>query len=262
MRHVAPEISNFIPNHSRLCFYPSSGVELLWSVMELNCDLFIFSDNGKKYINWEMVEQDFEFNKKPITVIRCCDEFVVFESADKTGIFIWEDNNRVIEWINRCGLRVHHFVGVCDGCCEGGNYECVHDRPFVNKLLKVASNEMVYTTDHSDPLQKKPDLPPGWIQGKGMFHTRKFMSSVMFEDFPEPQTGRTNAFIPEIGDEINARFELQGVLVRPNESPRSLIVLLKGDKETQLDVLKPYRSIARRSILAEYSVSLEMGNES
>lgn len=254
MRSIEFEISKFIPEYSKLCFYPSSGVDLIWAVMDLDCDFFIFSDKGNRYINWEMVEKDFEKNKKQISIIKYCDDFIVFRSGEKTGFFIWKDNNIVIEWMNRCGLKVHHFIGICDGCCEGGNYECVNDRPFVTKLLKVASNGMKYITDHSESLQKKPDLPPGWIQGAGMWHTRKFLPSVMFEDFSEPLYKRGKASVPETHIATNAHFELQGVLVRPNEAPQSLVVLPKGDKGTQLNVFEPYRAIARRSIIAEYSV--------
>lgn len=35
------------PPHQRLCFYPSSGYELLWAVMQLDCDLFVFSDKER-----------------------------------------------------------------------------------------------------------------------------------------------------------------------------------------------------------------------
>lgn len=247
------------PPHQRLCFYPSSGTGLLWAVMQLDCDLFVFVDKDRRHNSWAKVREDFSAHRQPLELLVCGTDFVLFRSRGKTGLLLWQDNNEVLEQLRDAGLQVHHFVGICDGCGEGGNYECVHERPFVRRLLRVATNGMGYTTDHSRPLQESSHLT-GW----GMFHTRKFMAHVTLEDFPEPPHWRRSARWPELsGDEgYGARFELEGVLVQPNDALRHLTVLHKGPTEaTQLDVLQPYRTLAKRSILAEYRVWLQPDTE-
>lgn len=221
------------PPHQRLCFYPSSGASLLWAVMQLDCDLFVFSDNDKKYSSWEMVAEDFSAYQQPLDLLEQTEDFVMFRSGEKTGVLIWEDNNLVRDRLAHANLQVHHFVGICDGCCEGGNYECVNDRSFMRQLLPIAASPMSYTTDHSPLLQ--PFL------GHGMWHRAKF------RDWMTVPFGSPNG---------SASFDLLGVLVRPPEEPKSLVVLPKGsnNETTQLDVLRPFRTLTGHSILAEYSV--------
>lgn len=245
------------PPHQRLCFYPSSGYGLLWAVMELDCDLFVFSDKGRRFSSWSTIRADFARHRRPLELVARGRDFVLFRSGRKTGILLWEDNNLVLDRLHQAGLQVHHFVGICDGCCEGGNYECVHDRPFVRRLIRVAANDMRYSTDHSRPLQGF-----GRDDGWGIFHTRKFLEQMALRDFPEPQDWGRNARWPEpLPHELpSTTFELQGVLIRPDihGASRRLEVLPKGRMEpTQLEALKPFRSLAGRGILAEYRVSIQ-----
>ena len=244
-------ISITFPSHEKLCFYPSSGAELLWTVMQLDCDLFVFSDKDRSYADWEILEKDFATHQQPLELLKLSTDLVSFRSGEKTGILIWHDNNLVLDSLKKHGLKVHHFVGICDGCCEGGNYECVHERPFVRRLMQVAAKDMYYTTDHSRPLQN--------FSGRGMWRGVKFMEHVKLSDFPEPwEYQRKNPCWPEIekNECPDASFELLGVLVKPPEEPRSLSVLLKGamKEPAQLDALRPFRKIAYRDILAEYRV--------
>jgi hypothetical protein len=39
-------------SHRRLCYYPSSGDELLWAVMQLDSDLFVFADADRTRVTW------------------------------------------------------------------------------------------------------------------------------------------------------------------------------------------------------------------
>jgi Protein of unknown function (DUF3293) len=241
------------PQHQRLCFYPSSGHGLLWAVMQLDCDLFIFSDKGRRFSSWSTIRADFARHHRPLELVVRGPDFVQFRSGRKTGVLIWEDNNQVLDRLHQAGLQVHHFVGICDGCCEGGNYECVHDRPFVRRLMRVAADGMRYSTDHSRPLQGF-----GRDDGWGMWHSRKFLDQLALRDFPAPPNwGRR---WPELDPHQvpEASFELQGVLIRPDDNRRRLTVLPKGGREaTQLDALQPFRSMAGRGILAEYRVRLQ-----
>jgi hypothetical protein len=56
--------------------------------------------------------------------------------------------------IRKSGLRISTFIGVTDGCSEGGNYECVNEMPFFRKILdlKPIGRDMTVITDHSEYL--------------------------------------------------------------------------------------------------------------
>lgn len=238
------------PPHQRLCFYPSCGYGLLWVVMQLDCDLFVFSDKDRGFSRWSSIQADFARHRKPLELLERGPGFVQFRSGRKTGVLLWEDNNQVLVRLLHAGLKVHHFVGICDGCCEGGNYECVHDRPFVRRLMRVAADGMRYSTDHSMPLQ---GFAPH--SGLGMWHSRKFLAHLALRDFPQPPDRGLRWPEPDPHEVPEASFELQGVLIRPDDEPRRLTVLPKGSMEAGwLDALKPFRSLAGRGILAEYRV--------
>lgn len=243
------------PPHQRLCFYPSSGHGLLWAVMQLDCDLFVFADKDRRFSSWAKIRDDFVRHHRPLELVAQGPDFVQFRSGRKTGLLLWEDNNQVLDRLQQARLQVHHFVGICDGCCEGGNYECVHERPFVRRLMRVAADGMRYSTDHSMPLQ---GFPPhsGW----GMWHSRKFLDHLALRDFPEPQNWGRRWPEPDPHELPEAVFELQGVLVRPDihgASHRLEMLPLGSMEPTQLKALRPFRSLAGRGILAEYRVRFE-----
>lgn len=251
----APAFAEF-PPHQRLCYYPSCGYELLWAVMQLDADLFVFSDKQPRYSSWSSIKADFKRHGRPLELIARGPGFVQFRSQGKTAMLIWEDNNLVVEWLRQADLRVHHFIGICDGCCEGGNYECVHDRPFMRRLMRVAADDMRYSTDHSRPLQGFA-THSGW----GMFHTRKFFDRLHLDQFPTPEDWILKSTLPELdpSEAPQALFELQGVLVRPNGhcDIDHYEILPKGDMgPTQLDALRPFRTLRGRGRLAEYRVEL------
>lgn len=249
------------PPHQRLCFYPSSGYQLLWSVMQLDCDLFVFSDKDRRYSSWSQIQADFAHHRRPLELIARGSDFVRFRSGCKTGVLLWEDNNLVLDRLQLARLQVHHFVGICDGCSEGGNYECVHERPFVQRLMRVAADGMCYSTDHSRPLQGF-----GSHDGRGIFHNRKFLERVALRDFPEPPGRHVEPRWPEPHptELPEATFMLQGVLICTDAQGRHprFEVLPKGSElPTQLGALKPFRAFSRRGILAEYRVSIIERNQ-
>jgi hypothetical protein len=66
------------------------------------------------------------------------------------GLFLQADNNAVLAQIHAIGGQLHGFAGVNDGCCEGGNYECVNDLAFLQQVLGLCSpGGLTYLTDHS-----------------------------------------------------------------------------------------------------------------
>lgn len=239
------------PPHQRLCFYPSSSTGLLWAVMQMDCDLFVFSEANTRYNSWTDIEKDCAKHRQPVELLEQGADFVRFRCQGKTGLMLWHDNNWTLKQLAQAGLRVHHFVGICDGCCEGGNYECVHDRPFISKLLRLAADGMGYSTDHSAPLQYAA------YSGHGMSGHSKFRKQVHFANFPEPQ--RWSHHLPAdetVHDEHPAAwFELQGLLAYP-EIPVPCVQRNGHVPETQLHALIPFRTVRKRGVLAEYRVWL------
>lgn len=45
-------------------------------------------------------------------------------------------------------LKINCFVGIRDGCCEGGNYECVNSTNFFGRLSALIADSAFYITDH------------------------------------------------------------------------------------------------------------------
>jgi hypothetical protein len=235
-------------SHERLCFYPSSGYALLWVIMDMDCDLFVFSDKDTSRVNWPLIKADFDKHGKHIELIAQGANHVQFTSGGKTGLLLQQDNNLALARIRSANAQVHHFVGICDGCCEGGNYECVHESPFVKRLMTVASQGMRYTTDHSDALQEQR-------------RHRKFVNRMRLSNFPEPVRQRRQP----PGSEVDwhwvpdAVFELQGVLVdiAMQGEDSNFNMMPKGVYQpTQLEVLLPLRAIRHRRILAEFRIRI------
>lgn len=240
--------------HRRLCFYPSSGDQALWVLMRLSCDLFVMADKWPQAVSWPRIEAEFKKQRVPVALLHQSERHVCFRSQGKTAWIFIEDNNLTLQRLAQARLTIHHFVGICDGCCEGGNQECVHERPFLSRLLPLAAPGMAYTTDHSRPLDR---FQRGW--GNITDHA-KFVNSMSWPGFPEPPHWQRGG--PDLHEQVPAStwFELQGVLVAPHHgrhdrlAPADLVVLPKGRFPTQLECLKPFRTQRGRGVLAEYRV--------
>lgn len=260
--HDAPGYSGppRLERHQRLCFYPSSGDRALWVLLRLDCDFFLLSEQERRAVSWRRIQAEFAKRKLPATLIFDTESALSFHSQGKTVLILIQDNNDTLTLLRRSGLHVHHFVGICDGCCEGGNHECVHERPFLSRLLPLAANGMVYTTDHSRPLQRELLYPCG----NG--HHPRFLSGVYWRDFSEPPNWN-NPKGPDLWEQTapSTCFELQGVLALPDEvtpvggklREADLTVLPKGPHPTQLEQLKPLRTLYGSGLLAEYRVIFE-----
>ncbi len=59
-------------------------------------------------------------------------------------------NNRALRVLMQTGVKVDCFVGIQDGCSEGGNYECVNSNSFFGRLSSVLKNKAIYITNHWD----------------------------------------------------------------------------------------------------------------
>lgn len=141
-------------DYARLCFYPSCGKRSPWVAAGLDADVFVFSDKsavsarGRERF-WHEFQQGFaSHGMHPIL------EFATvgtrfFRFGRKYGFLFFQDNNQALARIHCAGWEISTFVGICDGCNEGGNYECIHDEPFLSKVLTNAADGMEYITDHS-----------------------------------------------------------------------------------------------------------------
>ena len=236
------------PEHERLCFYPSCGNQLLWAVMRLDADLFVFTDKDRRGGNWAAIEADFARHGKDVELLEYGWDYLKFRSGDKTGLLLWEDNNDTLDRLQAHGCQVHHFVGICDGCCEGGNRECVHERPFVKRLMRVAADEMRYITDHSRPLQGI-----SWRVGHGMNGHYDFQQRHMLSHFgPPPDWNRSREEDTDDCTGLDAEFELLALLDSDNRHLYESAPELKRSPQLRhLRRFGPDRGISR---LAEYAV--------
>lgn len=60
------------------------------------------------------------------------------------------DNNRTLKLLRNFGVKIQCFIGIQDGCCEGGNYECVNTPQFFGRLSPILENKVMYITNHWD----------------------------------------------------------------------------------------------------------------
>lgn len=60
------------------------------------------------------------------------------------------DNNRALRILKGAGVKIKCFVGINDGCSEGGNHECVNNSSFFGRLSPILDDEIYYITDHFD----------------------------------------------------------------------------------------------------------------
>jgi len=83
------------------------------------------------------------------------------------------DNEYCIRLMIDAGLKISLFVGIQDGCCEGGNHECINSQTFFSRLSPLIADECHYLTNHLFPLRKPvenrlpfefQDVPLDWLE--------------------------------------------------------------------------------------------------
>lgn len=170
---VLRDFQPFAANQSgRVVFYPSSGYDLK-PIIALPGDIYVFVD---KRFQPSLKPDGVEFystltktlDAAGFEVLHSTDDFVVGRNGQKTINFFFCDNNEVLELIERVWGALDTFVGMRDGCVEGGNYECVNNLPFFEKVVRLArpGGVMQVYNDHSDFL----DAYPEYIFGKRIIH--------------------------------------------------------------------------------------------
>jgi hypothetical protein len=146
----------------RLFLYPSAGSPPP-ELFDLPYDAFVLVDRGEA-INrfrarahglWLLGSEGRDW--LAFQVIRTCRD-------PAQGLFLRADNNEVLARVHAIGGQLHGFAGVNDGCCEGGNYECVNNSAFLQQVLGLCSPEgLTYFTDHSlllFPAEPESAQPP------------------------------------------------------------------------------------------------------
>jgi hypothetical protein len=58
------------------------------------------------------------------------------------------DNNELLGALRRRNIKLNAVVIICDGCREGGNYECCAETPFIKKLIPLMSEDFSFYSDH------------------------------------------------------------------------------------------------------------------
>ena len=158
------ELLRLAEQNPRLLFYPSSGINRQ-RFFDEDYDVFVFVDN---VTNWEQNKdlhsecrkkfwQKFKSNLPPnIVLVGSTNLARVFRLGDKWGFLFFQDNNEALLRIMMTVNYISKFIGICDGCAEGGNYECVNDANFFKKILFLMNPKgMTYLTDHSNLLTNK-----------------------------------------------------------------------------------------------------------
>lgn len=153
IQDTVEQLKPYFKQTQKYCYYPSAGNNLR-PTLNLDAQAFFFSDQ----IHFDL--KNILMRKIPdIKVFVDTDHFFVFETQGKRGYYIFLENNVALEVIRKLTTKLDYFVGVRDGCEEGGNFECTNVPPFLEKIINFCSPEgMSIILDHSDFLDRNPEF--------------------------------------------------------------------------------------------------------
>jgi hypothetical protein len=206
--------------------------------MAADCDVFVFADYRARDPRarrrfWNEIKAEGHTMGKALTLEASTVGTRVFRVGEKLGFLFFRDNNEVLARIRRTMRIVHCFVGINDGCREGGNYECVHSRPFLHSLLSASAENLVYITDHSEYLRS---------------HTR-FLP---------------RRYVP-VSDDEGYDFSLNSVFVRHRNCMKAgnaqsmrygvNMINVSSRSTSYLPAFARYRSVWRGGVIAHYDVT-------
>jgi hypothetical protein len=241
----------------QLCFYPSCGNRFLSPLIRLRSDVFVFSDYyprspaGRRGF-WRRIVGDFSRHGVPLKLHKATRSVRVARSGEKWIFLFFMDNNTVLERIAGAGWKIAQFVGFNDGCCEGGNYECVHTQPFLDKLLPVMQDGADYFTDHSETLTL-PN-PPLSTRSHALYRNRFVHSSGRRLYLSRILIVRQNEQAPG-GQSIVPRPEVFEPAVRTNAGRPSAWREIGEASALELQKLSPFRTLHQFGIIAHYHVT-------
>lgn len=242
----------------RLCFYPSCGRRELWAVMGLEAEVFVFSDfrartrQGRERF-WEGIEADFRRHGQPLQLVKATVRTRVFRCGEKWGFLFFQDNNEVLARIQAAKWRISYFVGICDGCREGGNYECVHASPFLGKLLAAAAMPLMYFADHSELLSYWRHQVGHLFFHRQVVHQQRWtfaLQDVLVR--PHWQEGEAPDGAPEVNPDLGVYAFV------PDPDLRAAMEQGRGAGQagaSPLMTLAPFRRKGQGDIIARYEVT-------
>ena len=222
MTRIQEQLRDLAGEGKRTLFYPSAGTDIRPALFDWDCELFIFADYSG-YTNKNLTDWNYRWkrdadgngipdrrratkttdqksrnertkkhilrkilNRHPSSkLLEEASSHFTFEFRNKLGIYFFEENNVVLARIIEAGLPLHYFVGLADGCGEGGNWDCVHSRRWLDRILPLlAGNSGQYVFDHSEVIPRGdlerefrywPDEPNdvGYLLSSPSFRKRK-----------------------------------------------------------------------------------------
>lgn len=104
--------------------------------------------------------------------------------VDDKVILMAFDNNKAILILKDHGVKIQCFVGIIDGCCQGGNYECVNTNSFFGRLSPILDDNIYYITEHFGMYS---DLADALTNDLGFLNvhyvpTKSFDDSLLFDE--------------------------------------------------------------------------------
>jgi len=139
-------------------YYASAGVNGGYLIDFPGYNLYVFSDfysrrfGGTRTGFFRRFLESVGPRKIEIIAATPFCRVLAFPREGKMAVFLFMDNNEALEIIWKSGIPIEGFCGQNDGCCEGGNYECVNDVPFTSKVLSLMGSHLEVVTDHAPGL--------------------------------------------------------------------------------------------------------------
>lgn len=139
---IRQTLHQFAARRTPVCFYPSFGRD--WSTIDQLPERYsVVCD----YIRYRELFERAE--RSGHRVVHETDAGAVFRTAaGRVTVYVQAENAHALELLRVLGVQVSTFVGVDDGCSEGGNYECTNDVWFLRDVLSVATFPLRYYTNH------------------------------------------------------------------------------------------------------------------
>lgn len=104
--------------------------------------------------------------------------------VDDKVILMAFDNNKTVRILKEQGVKIQCFVGIIDGCGEGGNYECINTNSFFGRLSPILDDKIYYITDHFGGYSK---MEEALVSDLGFLNvhyepTESFDNSLLFDE--------------------------------------------------------------------------------
>lgn len=140
----------------RLLFYPSCGQDMT-TMLHLPFDVFVGAEKCERVAREYQEFSQFAHPNTGKPRTPSCPEVINWSTRDGKRVCIFvQENREVLDLLSKHAKRIDCFVGIADGCIEGGNFECVNDSLFFSKVIELTPPEgMEYLTDHVGLLSRQ-----------------------------------------------------------------------------------------------------------